>query len=268
MRSKLSQNHSFLFFICFFVVLLLIVLHFIGILRPFENLIFKVSEPLGVVTYNLGNKVSNLLNFLGSIKSLADENKKLKSDLEKLKMETARLKEAEQENNELREQLDYQKKSSLEMIPALVVNRDPNNLLKSININRGKKDGVKEKAAVLVSEGILVGRVSEVYEDYSRVLLIIDSHSRIPAQIQNSQASGLILGEHGLGLIMDMISQDKVINKGDIVITSDVGDELPKGLLIGEIEEINVADNELFQKARIKSPIDFKELNSVFVLRD
>lgn len=268
MWHKLSQNYSFLSFICFLVALMLISLHFFGILRPFENLIFKLTVPLGTSAYNLGNKISNLLNFFSSIKNLADENKKLKSDLEKLMAEAAKLKEVEKENEELRQQLAYQERFSYSTIPALVVNRDPNNLLKSISINRGKKEGVKEKAAVIVSEGILIGRVSEVYENYSKVLLIVDSHSRIPAQVQESQAFGLVLGEHGLGLIMDMIPQDKVVNKGDTVVTSDIGNELPKGLLIGKIEEVNAADNELFQKARIKSPVDFKELNSVFVLKN
>jgi rod shape-determining protein MreC len=268
MRTKLLQNRFFLFAACFAIVLVLITLHLTKLLRPFENLILKIFTPVGAATYTLGNKVSNLVSFFGSIKDLGKENRELKLSQDKLLMEVAKLKEVEKENNELREQLSYQKKSSFKLIPAFVVNRDPNNLLQSISINRGEKDGVKAKAAVVALDGILVGRVTEVYKDYSKALLVVDSHSNIPAKVQDSQADGIVLGEHGLGLLMEMIPQDKVIKRGDIVITSDLDQELPAGLLIGEIEEINNSDNELFQKARIKSPIDFKELNSVFVIKN
>ena len=268
MWFKLSQNQSFWFIVAFLIILVVVCFHFTGILHPLENLVLKISSPVAAAFSTAGNKLSELVKFFNSIRTLDQENKKLKILAEKLQADLARLKEVERENNILREQLEYVKKESLPLIPALVISKDSINLLASISINKGKKDGVEKNFPVIVSSGILIGKVSEVQEDISKVLLIIDPQSSVPALVSDSQAEGIVTGEHGLGLVMDMIPQDKVIKKGDTVISSNLGKELPQGLLIGEIEEVNTSDNKLFQKARVKSPVNFKELNAVFVIAE
>jgi rod shape-determining protein MreC len=67
-------------------------------------------------------------------------------------------------------------------------------------------------------------------------------------------------------MIMDMIPQNKVVKKGDLVATSGLGQEFPRGLLIGEVEEIDNSDNTLFQKARVKPLVNFQDLRIVFVI--
>lgn len=265
--QKIFQNKITLFIFCFLLVFVLITFHFLGILKPVENIVFRVSSPVQRAGYSLGGGLSNVLNFLGSIKDLTVENKELKSKLEKSLVDKSRLEELEKENDELRGQLSYKQKASYELISGIILSKDPNNLSRSININKGSSDNVEKGDYVVVSDGILVGQIEEVYSDYSKVILITDIYSRIKARIQDSDTDGIVSGEHGLGMIMDLIPQNKVVKKGDMVVTYDSEKELP-GLLIGEVEEVNNADNELFQKARIKSPIDFKELTYIFVLKD
>lgn len=265
--QKIFQNKLALFIFCFLLVFIIIAFHFLGILRPIENIVFRVSAPFQRVGYGLGNGASNVLGFLGSIKDLSSENGELKSKLEKALVDKARIEELEIENNELREQLAYKQKASFELISGIIISKDPNNLSRTININKGSNDNVEKDDYVIVSDGILVGKVDEVYSNYSKVILITDIYSRIKARIQDSDTDGIVSGEHGLGLVMDLIPQNKVIKKGDTVVTYDVEKELP-GLLVGEVEEVNNADNELFQKARIKSPVDFKELTYIFILKN
>lgn len=264
---KLSQNKLFLFLVCFLIIFVLVFFHFIGILKPVENIILKIFSPIEKLFFNLGEKIKNFFVFLISIKDLNNENRKTKSELEKSLVDKARLEELKKENEELREQLSYKKKSNFDLVSAVVISNDPNNLLRVININKGSKDGVKKEDLVVVSEGILVGQVTEVYDNFSKVLLIIDVYSRIKAKVQDSNADGIILGEHGLGLIMDLIPQDKVIKNGDVIVASSEPEGESQVFLIGEIEEVKNSDNELFQKARIKSPIDFKRLKYVFVVK-
>jgi rod shape-determining protein MreC len=215
----------------------------------------------------MGSGVSNAFSFVNSIRDLTSENSELQSKLEKSLVDKARIEELEKENNELREQLSYKKKSSFELISGIILSKDPNNLSRTININKGSRDNVEKDDYVIISEGILVGQIEEVYDNYSKVLLITDIYSRVKARIQDSDTDGIVSGEHGLGLFMDLIPQNKVVKRGDMVVTYDPEMELP-GLLIGEIEEVTNADNELFQKARIKSPVDFKELTYIFVLKN
>jgi rod shape-determining protein MreC len=265
--QKIFQNKLILFIFCFLLVFVLIGFHFLGILKPVENIVFKVSSPVQRVGYSLGSGVSNVLGFLSSIKDLTVENGELKLKLEKSLVDKSRLEELEKENNELRDQLSYKKKASFELISGIILSKDPNSLSRSININKGSKDNIEKDDYVVVSDGILIGQVEEVYNNYSKVILITDIYSRVKARIQDSDTDGIVSGEHGLGMVMDLIPQNKVVKKGDTVVTYDSEKELP-GLLIGEVEEVNNADNELFQKARIKSPVDFKELSYIFVLKD
>jgi len=172
----------------------------------------------------------------------------------------------ERENDILREQLDYKKYSDHNLLPAFSVGFDPNNILQTVTLNRGKLNGVKSGMAIVAAKGVLVGQIQEVSSTESIGLLITDGNSVIPSKVIDSQVDGIVKGEHGLGLIMDMIPQDKTIKVGDIVVTSDLGGKLPKDIVIGEIEEVLSSDNELFQKARIKSPIDFKEIESLYIV--
>lgn len=262
---KLSQNKKFLFLFSFLIIFVLITLHFIGILRPIENILLRIFIPTKEIFYTFGDKVSGFFSFWGSIRHISKENKDLRLKLEKSLVDKTKLEELEKENNELREQLSYKKKSPYNLVPAKVIGKDSSNISRTLDINKGLKEGIKKDNFVIISDGILTGKVVEAYDKYSKVLLIIDIYSRIQAHIQDSSADGIVSGEHGLGLVMELIPQDKVVKKGDIVTTFDL-EKKSYDLLIGEIEEVDSGDNELFQKARIKSPVDFKELNYVFVV--
>ena len=264
---KLSQNKNFLFLISLVIIIILITFHFIGILNPAEDLLLRALAPVKSVFFSMGERVSGFFGFLGSIRNLARENKNIKRELEKSLVERTRLEELEKENNDLREQLSYKIKSSLELIPAKVIGKDSNNLSNTVSINKGTKDGAEKDKFVIISDGILIGKTTEVYNSYSEVLLISDIYSHIQAHIKDSTADGIVSGEHGLGLIMELIPQDKVIKKGDLVTTADL-EKKSYDLLIGEVEEVDSGDNELFQKARIKSPIDFKDLNYIFIVKN
>lgn len=264
---KISQNKFILFLVCFLVVVILIIFHYIGILKPIENIVLRISAPIERLFFSAGDGIRDSFSFLASIRDLSKENKELSLELEKSTVDKARLEELKKENEELRLQLGYKNKSGYELIPAMVISQDPNNLLRIVNINKGSKDGIKEEDLVVVSDGILIGKITEVHSGSARILLIVDINSRIQAKIQDSDADGVVAGEHGLGLIMDLIPQDKVVKKGDTVVASNVEQDT-QALLIGEVEEVKNSDNELFQKVRVKSPVDFKELKHVFVIKN
>jgi rod shape-determining protein MreC len=263
---KLSRHPFFTFTILIFAVILLIIFNLTGILKPIKNLAVFVISPIERGISKAGSRIAGTFQFFSQIKNLSSQNKKLEEENKKLLSRNAKLKEVERENELLRRQLDYEKYSERKILPAFVIGFDPYNLLQAVILNRGEKDKVLQNMAVVSSGDILVGQVQKTTYITSEVLLIIDSHATVPAQIQSTRATGLVRGEHGLGLIMEMIPQDQVIKTGDLVITTSLASKFPAGLVIGEIEEIITTESELFQKARIKSPVDFKKLESVYVV--
>lgn len=265
---RFSRHPFFIFILAIVLVVFLIVFHLTGILRPIENLTMMIVSPFERGISAVGSKIANTFHFFGQIKNLSNQNKKLEEENKKLLSENVILKEVKRENQLLRSQLDYEKYATRKLLPAFIIGFDPYNLLQTVVLNRGEKNGVKKDMAVSASGDVLVGQVQETTYATSKVLLIIDSHAAVPVQIQSTRATGLVRGEHGLGLIMEMIPQDEVIQIGDLVITTALGSKFPPGLVIGEIEEIITSENELFQKARIKSPVDFKRLESVYVVTE
>ncbi len=67
--------------------------------------------------------------------------------------------------------------------------------------------------------------------------------------------------------MMDMISQAEVLKEGDTAITSGLGGEIPRGLLIGKIGQIGQSEDKLFQQAAIFSSADLSALRVVFAVK-
>jgi rod shape-determining protein MreC len=80
-------------------------------------------------------------------------------------------------------------------------------------------------------------------------------------------AKGIVHGEYGLGLIMDMVTQSDTLNDGDTIITSGLGSNIPRGLLVGKIKEVRVSADRLFQQAVITSRIKYSKLDVVFIIK-
>src|SRR5207253_2575124 len=81
---------------------------------------------------------------------------------------------------------------------------DPSGVVHSIVLGVGTGDGVRLDD-IVVSETGVVGRVSEVGANYSKVVLVTDSASTVSALVQGSRAAGIVRGQFGDTLVMDWI---------------------------------------------------------------
>jgi len=99
------------------------------------------------------------------------------------------------------------------------------------------------------------------------MLVISDSRSAVGAQVQNENNSpGVVIGKLGLALEMQLIPQSEEITKGQIVVTSGLEENIPSGLVIGQINEIDKKTEELFQTATIESPISLERLDVLSII--
>ena len=148
-----------------------------------------------------------------------------------------------------------------------MVSQDPNGTGNWLEIDKGSDDGIAEGMSVIVSKGILVGRIQQVSKNSSKVMLLTNPKSTINIMTVESGAKGVAKGEYGLGIIFDMVLQTDSINMGDSVITSGIGGDIPRGLYVGTIQEIHQSDDHLFQQAVLTAPIQFSKLQMVFVIK-
>lgn len=232
-----------------------------------RNIFFTLSYPFQKVFSFLGDTTTNTFEFLGSISSLKSENVRLIKENNELLSQVVELKSEKEENKLLREQLRLIPKNDYNLEASFTIGQDPQKLGSWIMIDKGYVSGIRNGMPVIVSNGILVGKITEVYEASSKVSLLTDAASSINAMDLETSSKGIIKGEYGLGIIMDMVAQTDVLNVGDTIISSGLGGNTPKGLYIGTVREVKTSSDKLFQQALIIPRVKYSKLDLVFVVK-
>ena len=201
---------------------------------------------------------------------MRSRNDELEKSVAELTVENLGLKEVEAENARLRKLLGFaQTNPSFDykggQIVGRVVGSEPNSVIQSIVIDLGKANGIEPGMPVVTERG-LVGRITDVYNNSSRVLLINDSNSSVNTLLQNSRLRGILRGRAGQQPIMDYLPQDNKVLVGDIVVTSGESGNFPAGVPVGQVVEVEQNDVEMFQRAVVRTTVDFDTLETVLVV--
>lgn len=267
MSFKFFSTKLFKVLIIFFICLFLIFLNPYNFFNPIRSVFFAIFAPIQKVGYGLGYEFLSLKKFLSSIGELKKENENLIRENRELLAAKARMEETGKENEVLRQQLKLLPRDKFNLEGANVISQDFYGKGDWLEINKGKTSGIEKEMPVIVDSGILIGTIEEVYSTTSKVILLNNSQSTINVIDLKTNSKGVVKGEYGLGIIMDMVLQSDSLNKGDEIVTSGVGKNFPQGLFIGRVEAIGTSPDRLFQKAVIASPVDFSNLKFVFVIK-
>jgi len=208
---------------------------------------------------------SGFLGFFVNLRNLNQENKSLIVENQKLLEENVGLKEVQKENELLRERLGISMSETDHQILADVVGYLPQSGQYFL-INKGLVDGLKEGLAAVTANNFFVGQIAEVGDHWAKILLMVDSNSLVSVISQESRVKGAIRGDHGLGLVMEMVPIDSTLQVGENVLTSGLNNDLPKGLLAGKISAIEKKESEIFQRAVLTPAVDFSSLEQIFIL--
>ncbi|MBF0842464.1 MULTISPECIES: rod shape-determining protein MreC [Mammaliicoccus] len=267
--SNFFKNNKLVFFLISMVLLIVIV----GYSMRAQSA--SLSEQYASDTSSFGGRivsypVTMVSNFFTNLTTSEDDVKKLKEEAkrtEQIKADKARL---EKENKELKKELDMKDISQFNPISATVIARSPDQWMNTIIIDKGKKSGMKENMAVITSEG-LVGRIKKANQFSSQVELISTSVKTSKLSVDIQQEGENVFGminrydeEKGLLVISDIDNKYK-IKKGSKVVTNGLGDQLPKGLLVGEVEKVENDEYGLSKVAYIKTSTNIKDLSHVYV---
>lgn len=234
---------------------------------PLRSVAWTALSPFQKISYLLSSKISNAGEFIFSIGQLKKENEKLRMENQKLLAENAKLSDTKRQNEILKEQLNLLPREKFDLETAYVIGQDPNGLGSWVEISKGSDDGIEEGMPVIVSNGILIGKIDKIQKNSSQVVLMTNSQSKINSVTSESGTKGIVKGEYGLGIIFDMILQTDPISAGDKVITSGMGNNVPRGLFIGSVQDVKLSPDRLFQQATVISPIQFSRLEVVSVIK-
>ena len=265
-----ASSRAYLFFLLAAVSLVLLILSSSGRLAPVEGLLTGAAKPFLTMFSELGRQVDNVVSTIQDLSTLRTVNKQLKTQVDTLTIDNVRLKEVETENARMRELLRFQQLNPMYdfrggQVIARVIGRGPTNYLSSLAIDLGSEHGIKPGMPV-VTEGGLVGRIYKVGPTSSIVLPLTDPSSGVQALVQRNRAVGVVTGRAGAAPVMEFVPQDADISKGDTVITSGLGGNFPKNLVIGQIVEVTKHDFDMFQQAEIRPTVNFDQLEFVLVI--
>lgn len=253
------------FIALFFISVFLLIFSFFGFLSPAEGLFGGITSPVVSFFSGISNGFKDIGKSIGELGGLQKENKDLKSEIKALNLEISNLKELRIENESLKKQLGFTEASNLDTVAGRIIAKEPSGFLRMVVINRGSKDGVKKDLAV-IADGFLIGKVYEVNSKTSKVILLTDSNFQINAMVQESQALGLVKGQIGSGAVMENITKEKPVKIGDSVVTSNLENNIPEGLPIGKIQEVNAENDGLFFKASLNPFSNIDDARYVVVI--
>ncbi|MDA0782083.1 MAG: rod shape-determining protein MreC [Rickettsiales bacterium] len=198
----------------------------------------KITDITSPVIGTMSVPVNFISNFKESMQSyffVHKKNENLVKENERLKTKLINLSGIAYENERLKELLNYAEQLKYNYISAKVVGNTSGPFYSSIIINAGTSDNVKKGQAVVNEEG-LVGRIIEVGEKSSRVLLLTDINSNIPVITSRSREPAIMSGNNNEMPRLRYLSNETKTEELEVVKTSGDGDVYPYGLHVGVIK--------------------------------
>jgi len=253
------------------IILFILIFHWAGLLRPFEDYLSKSIRPANRFLYNIGSWFKSSPYDDMSAENLALKLEQAQKDLALAIIDETKLELLTEENEKLRQQLNFLDNNHYEAISANIVSRQ--NLFNAadnaqdIILDKGTKDGLRPGLGVINESGIIIGKIVEVKDYSARACLTTGSDCQLAAALLNdSKTIGLSEGELGLTIKMNFIPQMEEIKTNDILITSGLGDDIPRGLVIGRVSQVNNQSNEIWQDVTIEPLASLHNLTVVSVV--
>lgn len=261
MRLSPKSKTYLLLVLCLFF---LTILNLSPIQNEVKNFFYLISAPIQKKFWQAGQGLANFFETISEIKNLKKENEELKLRIKELLVENTGLKELKKENEMLREALGIGLEKEFRLALAQVVAKDLSQDF--LLINKGSQDNISEDLTVISQQKFLIGKISQVYKNFSKVMLITNKDNVFDAKIGDSEISGLVKGKGNFKIFIDLVPQEKELKIGDLVVTSGLEAVFPHGLLVGEIQEIKKSDINPWQQAEIKPAFDIREISNVFII--
>ncbi|TDM13034.1 rod shape-determining protein MreC [Macrococcus lamae] len=223
-----------------------------------------VSYPALFISHNL----TNVVNMWDAV----ENNRKLKEKIKGFSQIEADNYRLEKENKELRNMLKTDSIAEYDPVIATIIARNQDEWMNTFIINKGESSAIKENMAVITNDG-LIGRIKKVNAYSSQVELISSSvkASKISVSLQQggSEIFGMIdhYDDSKNLLVLSDIENNVKVKVGTKVITSGLGGQFPKGILIGKVKKVENDEFGLSQMAYVETAANFNDITHVYIAK-
>ena len=228
-----------------------------------------------------GNLISYILNtshafttsVVDAVKSpfkkiaLRDEdNKLLRKRVDELLLERSKYQEAILENKRLTELLTLRESRQHTVAAARAISRGIGQWSHTFVLDKGKTGGVAKDMCAITPKGF-AGKIFDVTDAYSKLLLITDINFSAAVRLQESRKEGVISGTGSKKIILRYIPYEEEIKTGDIVITSGLDQLFPPGIPVGFVSKIDKQGTGYFQYIEVTPYVDDSKLEEVLIIK-
>ena len=261
----------------FYLLLLLILLSILSIVfdkkYPTSNNIRVavndyIFNPIQYIIKTPSSFINTLVMERKTIDDMEIEISKLKKENLKIKVNLQRIDVLENEVTRLRSIKAAAIKKIENIKIAKVIQRDVIPNKKSLKMNIGSKDDIKMGQTVMGVNG-LIGQVVEINSFTSKVLLITDNSSNVPAIIARTGQQVIVKGESQTNMMeIALLKNEADVQKGDLIVTSGQAKRFIPSIKIGRVKDIVKNEGERFSRVTLIPLENINDINEVIVTSD
>ena len=243
--------------------LLLFLLDIVGWLQPIHNGVDYLVTPwqvgVGLVYKNLANRMLSVQH----MSSLRQENIDLRKELLLAQGRLVQQCKMEKQAHDALKQFNSVVDQANQVQQVQVVQVNPVGYNGYLKVNGGAGQGLSVGQVVLY-QNYFVGKVSQVGAHTALVSTLFSGQYSLPVKVWRKKQSHGVVSLAKEGLVLEGVSQDARLKKGDKIVTW--SDSLPLDLTIGTVLEIISKPSESTQRAKIALPVDYSDLDYLYVV--
>lgn len=244
--------------------LLFLLLLFFSLILTIQSHIYHKSKFISSTNFLTGGvygwrySISTYFGLRMENTRLLEENERLRNYISTLSVDTTSIK--------FLDTLSFRKPFSF--TKGIVYRNDYSKTDNYILINKGKNDGIEPDMGVITDKGI-VGIVENTSKNYSRVLSILNSNSKINAGLKKSNQYGSLVwnGKDPNIVQLETIPRQAVLKKGDTIITNGRSTIFPKGIGIGTILNYELDKSQSYYLIDVKLFNDMTDIGFIYAIK-
>jgi len=232
--------------------------------RPFSLIASLTEETFFAFSAGVRGTTAMYLDLI----NIKKNNRELASKNNELLARMTEMNELKSENDRLRQLLEFQHSTKMDLVSAEIIARDLVNDHKTVTINKGTNHGLKSGQAVITVNGVL-GYIYRPEALTANVMLITDRYSVVDGVVQRTRAHGIVegkaLGSQG-GCQLKYVEKTEDVKKGDLVVTGGLDNIFPKGFPVAVVESVERKNFSVSLKVDLKPVVDPYKVEEVFVV--
>jgi rod shape-determining protein MreC len=273
LRDRYARRRLIAFVVLVGMCLVLIAASGTGPVQELRNGVKFAMAPVQDTLADGTRSMTSIFDAITEVDTLRRENDELSAQVEQMEGQLATSEAIKTEYNKLSKLFKTQDRlGKIETVAASVSARQFTQFERLITLDRGTEAGIRDGAPVLSSGGELLGRVTEVGEGWTEVMLLSDSNFLVAGLDNRHKTTGNVIGRLSQPLAMTEILPSEKIDENDLIVTLGINIDknfrsvYPKGIPIGRVVDIIEESDQVLKTALIVPLADLEHVEHVLVM--